>query len=172
MHGPNSLNEGFIAAVWLQSDGSGNVRYECDINSAGNEPHVPPHRFKQTVTPRCSSSDVFDTSQRWTSRYWSPPSTTVSPPSACLSLYACLQQPDNVQIYLFRSIFCKNKWEKEVYPWWHRENCPLSLLCWTFLSLCWREIVDLYHESGWKRSTPPPHEHIRTKRLHEWHSLY
>lgn len=61
--------------------------------------------------------------------------------SLSVSLYACLQ-PDDVQMYLLRSIFCKKQQENKFIYDDTRENCPLSLLCWTFWSLCWSEIVD------------------------------
>lgn len=89
-------------------------------------------------------------------------------PSACLSLCMPVQQPDDVQMYLLRSIFCKNKQENNFIHGDMGGRRPSSLLGFTFSGVCRGEIVE---KPVWRRSTPPPLKHTRTKRLHERHSL-
>lgn len=85
----------------------------------------------------------------------------------------CNLQPGNVQIYLLRSIFCKNRHENNLSM--VTLGKPPLVFCYVeslSLSLSWSVTVYLCHKPRWKWCTPPAHKQIRTKRLHEWHSLY
>lgn len=95
--------------------------------------------------------------------------------SLSVSLYACLQQPNLIMYKCICSkVFSvkKKKKNEQENEFIHNDTGKLPLV---FVMFCFQQLF----ESMWKwdcwfvpYAALPSHKHIRTKRLHEWHSLY